>query len=391
VSKNPLQYLTLFVDTPGGGIPAIIMAYLLQLAGYRAGAIGPSENQMVAEKIGVNYWGPFAINPIIPEFIYNGSGGIPIVQLLAIFGVLPKIVGRTANLLTSLFSQGEIDQHTTIIANSAMMLLLGPTLDKLGIEKIIVTDPYLFVDLLGSWETEQGQIFPSRLLQNINRWGLLTIGQMFARNFRTKRILSKIKHHIILAHPNLVLSQSRGEKYSVLDYLPMPTVPNHPEVKEFVQTHKYVVLTLGSMQPSEEKRKQIVAAVYAGLPEDVYLLVVGEGIDSDRIKYFKHFMNYDELFGNALAIVSHAGAGTSHSIYRSGKPAVIFTFFPDQGRWAWRLTQLGLCVGYMPISKFDAATVTQMVKEALATPAQTKPVMPSISEPISQFLQIVTS
>lgn len=77
---------------------------------------------------------------------------------------------------------------------------------------------------------------------------------------------------------------------------------------------------------------------------------------------------HDWLFPQVSVVIHHGGAGTTHTVTKTGIPSIVIPFAGDQFFWAQRLAQLGVAPKAKPMIKIDSQTFVHMLEEA-STPA----------------------
>jgi sterol 3beta-glucosyltransferase len=132
-----------------------------------------------------------------------------------------------------------------------------------------------------------------------------------------------------------------------------------------------VVITFGSMR---------------GLPDDVLHDAVRALLDGGRRVVIQGAMDagaaatspnvlrigsvdHRALFGRAIAVVHHGGAGTSHAVAAAGVPSVVIPHVGDQRYWADRLHRLGVAPAPVALAGIGAERLADAILAAAADPA----------------------
>ena len=132
-----------------------------------------------------------------------------------------------------------------------------------------------------------------------------------------------------------------------------------------------VFVGFGSMAPGQgERLSELVAAAVkrAGVRAVVqagWAELSGCGADVLAIGDVPH----DWLFPRTVAVVHHAGAGTTAAGLRAGVPAVPVPVMADQPFWASRLYELGVAPRPLPFQDLTAEALAAAITACLSEPA----------------------
>ncbi|MFC4903325.1 glycosyltransferase [Kocuria oceani] len=148
-----------------------------------------------------------------------------------------------------------------------------------------------------------------------------------------------------------------------------------PDVARFLRGGAYLVAGFGSMaagDPLARGRAVVEAARAHGLRT---LLLTGWGglalpgaLRGDDVHVTRSVPLDAGLPGAALA-VHHGGAGTVHTVARSGVPHVVVPFLADQPFWGRQLHRLGLAPAPVPRKRLTTERLTAAIVEALTCAA----------------------
>jgi UDP:flavonoid glycosyltransferase YjiC (YdhE family) len=98
--------------------------------------------------------------------------------------------------------------------------------------------------------------------------------------------------------------------------------------------------------------------------------------------YFIGRHPHQPLFKQCAAVVHHGGAGTTHSVSRSGCPSVVVPFMDEQLFWGHKLQQAGLAGEPLPSHKADAETLAERINIVLSSKS-----MQLAAESVAQQMQ----
>jgi sterol 3beta-glucosyltransferase len=127
-----------------------------------------------------------------------------------------------------------------------------------------------------------------------------------------------------------------------------------------------VFVGFGSMTPDRERLHEVVAAAVkrAGVRAVVQSGWAGLGPAGDDI-FVVDDLPHDWLFPRTVAVVHHAGAGTTGAGLRAGVPAIPVPVLLDQPFWADRLHRLGVAPRPVPMHELTADTLTAALRSCL--------------------------
>jgi sterol 3beta-glucosyltransferase len=127
-----------------------------------------------------------------------------------------------------------------------------------------------------------------------------------------------------------------------------------------------VFVGFGSMTPTHERLHDVVATAVkrAGVRAVVQSGWAGLAPASDDILLVGD-LPHEWLFPRTVAVVHHAGAGTTGAGLRAGVPAVPVPVLVDQPFWAARLHQLGVSPHPLPLHELTADTLSDALRSCL--------------------------
>lgn len=163
------------------------------------------------------------------------------------------------------------------------------------------------------------------------------------------------------------------------------TAPD-PAVAEFVRGGPFLLATFGSMtagDPSARGRAVVASARAHGLRT---LLVTGWGGlslpvgDRGEDVLVVPTAPLGAVLPHAAVAVHHGGAGTVHTVARSGVPSVVVPFLVDQPFWGRQLHRIGIAAAPIPYRTLAPESLAPAVGDALARREQAQRVGRAVRE-----------
>jgi len=77
---------------------------------------------------------------------------------------------------------------------------------------------------------------------------------------------------------------------------------------------------------------------------------------------------YDYLIPKVSAVIHHGGSGTTHSVFRCGKPQAIIPHIGDQFFWARQIDKKQIGLAGFPIKKWSKQGFTELFKRLTEYP-----------------------
>jgi sterol 3beta-glucosyltransferase len=131
-----------------------------------------------------------------------------------------------------------------------------------------------------------------------------------------------------------------------------------------------IAISLGAMSlAGEETRQAALLTLEATQQAGVRAVVQGwdealADVDLPETIYHAGPMPHTWLFDRVGAIVHHGGFGTTGSVLRAGKPAVVVPHIIDQHLWARRVHELGVSPKPVPRAKLTAESLAEAITQA---------------------------
>lgn len=143
------------------------------------------------------------------------------------------------------------------------------------------------------------------------------------------------------------------------------------DLLDFMESGKQpIAVSLGAMSlAGEETRQAALMTIEAIQQAGVRAIVQGwnealSGVDLPETIYHAGPMPHTWLFDQVGGIVHHGGFGTTGSVLRAGKPAIIVPHIIDQHLWAKRVHELGVGPEPIPRAELSADGLAQAIVRA---------------------------
>jgi sterol 3beta-glucosyltransferase len=156
--------------------------------------------------------------------------------------------------------------------------------------------------------------------------------------------------------------------------LPEAHEPLAPEVEQFLAGGPPpVFLGFGSLMPVDSSHLTDSVAVLrdaartAGCRAIIQAEVPPEAYSADDVLIVRRAPHV-LLFPRCAAVVNHAGAGTTHTVLKSGVPSIPVPHLSDQYSWAEELHHLGVAPKGLPRRSLTAARLARRITEAVGDP-----------------------
>lgn len=150
----------------------------------------------------------------------------------------------------------------------------------------------------------------------------------------------------------------------------------YEELMSFIKKDKMPVIffTLGSC--SSKHRDLFCEKLLNVCKKLNYKLVVGSGWSNagahlengDYLFLMKQAIPHNLIFPACDAVLHHGGAGTTHSVARSGRPQLIIPLIADQHYWAYQVSESKLGPSAIKINKTSEKQLEQKLHDLLTNP-----------------------